>query len=203
MDRRELLQDSFGHFGGRSGRLRREGRHAHSPAGPGARNRPRPGAVASRGLHRVRRGVRHHRPHHGGRSHRRAQRRRPFRQRIAAIKKMEGNPLDPITGGRLCARGQASVQALYHPDRLRGPMKRTGAARPGAVRGDFLGRSHPPRPKSWPSASRRSRRASSSSPGPKPARALLPSTASRRRSALPRRSFALSPITRSNAKPPR
>src|SRR5450432_4772225 len=48
------------------------------------------------------------------------------RERIAAIKKIEGNPLDPISGGRLCARGQAGVQSLYHPDRLRGPMKRTG-----------------------------------------------------------------------------
>jgi anaerobic selenocysteine-containing dehydrogenase len=48
------------------------------------------------------------------------------RQRIAAIKKVEGNPLDPVSGGRLCARGQASVQALYHPDRLRGPRKRSG-----------------------------------------------------------------------------
>jgi anaerobic selenocysteine-containing dehydrogenase len=49
-----------------------------------------------------------------------------LRQRIAAIKKIEGNPLDPISGGRLCARGQAGVQSLYHPDRLRGPMKRAG-----------------------------------------------------------------------------
>lgn len=48
------------------------------------------------------------------------------RQRIAAVKKVEGNPLDPVSGGRLCARGQAAVQSLYHPDRLRGPMKRTG-----------------------------------------------------------------------------
>jgi anaerobic selenocysteine-containing dehydrogenase len=48
------------------------------------------------------------------------------RQRIAAVKKVEGNPLDPISGGRLCARGQAVVQSLYHPDRLRGPMKRNG-----------------------------------------------------------------------------
>jgi anaerobic selenocysteine-containing dehydrogenase len=48
------------------------------------------------------------------------------RQRIAAIKKVEGNPLDPVSGGRVCARGQAAVQSLYHPDRLRGPMKRTG-----------------------------------------------------------------------------
>src|SRR5436190_19902261 len=50
----------------------------------------------------------------------------PVRQRIAAIKKIEGNPLDPVSGGRLCARGQAAVQSLYHPDRLRGPMKLTG-----------------------------------------------------------------------------
>jgi len=47
-------------------------------------------------------------------------------QRIAAVKKIEGDPHDPVSGGRLCARGQASVQSLYHPDRLRGPMKRTG-----------------------------------------------------------------------------
>lgn len=49
-----------------------------------------------------------------------------LRERIAAIKKVEGNPLDPISGGHLCARGQAAVQSLYHPDRLRGPMKRSG-----------------------------------------------------------------------------
>jgi anaerobic selenocysteine-containing dehydrogenase len=49
-----------------------------------------------------------------------------FRQKIAAIKKVEGNPLDSVGGGRLCARGQAAVQALYHPDRLRGPMLRQG-----------------------------------------------------------------------------
>jgi anaerobic selenocysteine-containing dehydrogenase len=49
-----------------------------------------------------------------------------FRERIATIKKIEGNPLDPVSGGRLCARGQAAVQGLYHPDRLRGPMKRQG-----------------------------------------------------------------------------
>jgi anaerobic selenocysteine-containing dehydrogenase len=48
------------------------------------------------------------------------------RQRVAAIKKIEGNPLDPISGGHLCARGQAVVQALYHPDRLRTAMKRKG-----------------------------------------------------------------------------
>ncbi len=54
------------------------------------------------------------------------------RQPVAAIKKIEGNPLDPVSGGRLCARGQASVQSLYHPDRLRGPQKRSGERGDGA-----------------------------------------------------------------------
>lgn len=48
------------------------------------------------------------------------------RQKIAAVKKIEGNPLDPVSGGRLCARGHASLQSLYNPDRLRGPLKRAG-----------------------------------------------------------------------------
>lgn len=48
------------------------------------------------------------------------------RQKIAAVKKLEGNPLDPVSGGRLCARGHASLQSLYNPDRLRGPLKRIG-----------------------------------------------------------------------------
>ena len=43
-----------------------------------------------------------------------------------SYKEDRGNTLDPISGGRLCARGQAAVQGLYHPDRLRGPMKRAG-----------------------------------------------------------------------------
>lgn len=50
-----------------------------------------------------------------------------FRQRIACVKKIEGNPLDPVSGGRVCARGQAAVQSLYHPDRLHGPLRRKGA----------------------------------------------------------------------------
>ncbi|MBA3970464.1 MAG: twin-arginine translocation signal domain-containing protein, partial [Gemmatimonadetes bacterium] len=29
--------------------------------------------------------------------------------------KVEGNPNQPISRGNLCARGQASVQGLYHP----------------------------------------------------------------------------------------
>jgi anaerobic selenocysteine-containing dehydrogenase len=42
-------------------------------------------------------------------------------------KKLEGNEKDPISRGGLCARGQASIQVTYHPDRLTQPMKRTGA----------------------------------------------------------------------------
>ena len=49
------------------------------------------------------------------------------RQQIAAIKKLEGNPSDPVSGGRLCARGHASLQSIYNPDRIRGPLKRVGA----------------------------------------------------------------------------
>ena len=41
-------------------------------------------------------------------------------------KKIEGNPLHPVNRGRLCARGQAALQALYHPERLSRPLKREG-----------------------------------------------------------------------------
>src|SRR3982751_5168100 len=50
-----------------------------------------------------------------------------FREPIACIKKIEGNPLDPVSGGRLCARGHAALQSLYNPDRVHGPMRRTAA----------------------------------------------------------------------------
>jgi anaerobic selenocysteine-containing dehydrogenase/Fe-S-cluster-containing dehydrogenase component len=38
--------------------------------------------------------------------------------------KTEGNPEHPVNQGRLCARGQASVQGLYNPDRTRQPLKK-------------------------------------------------------------------------------
>jgi anaerobic selenocysteine-containing dehydrogenase len=40
--------------------------------------------------------------------------------------KLDGNPLHPINGGRLCPRGQAALQSLYHPDRLTQPLRRVG-----------------------------------------------------------------------------
>lgn len=38
--------------------------------------------------------------------------------------KVEGNPLHPISGGKLCPRGQASLHGLYNPDRFSGPLKK-------------------------------------------------------------------------------
>ena len=49
-----------------------------------------------------------------------------FRERIACVKKIEGNPDDAVSGGRLCARGHAALQGIYNPDRLRAPLMRTG-----------------------------------------------------------------------------
>lgn len=40
--------------------------------------------------------------------------------------KLEGNPLCPVSRGRLCAKGQAAVEAYSDPDRLVGPAKRIG-----------------------------------------------------------------------------
>lgn len=42
-------------------------------------------------------------------------------------KKIEGNPDHPVNRGKLCARGLAGVQELYHPDRIRTPLRREGA----------------------------------------------------------------------------
>ena len=41
--------------------------------------------------------------------------------------KLEGNPDHPINKGRLCARGQASVERTYHPDRYHGPQHRSAS----------------------------------------------------------------------------
>ncbi len=46
-----------------------------------------------------------------------------IRNRESRAVKCEGNPSHPISQGRLCARGQAALQGLYDPDRVRGPRK--------------------------------------------------------------------------------
>ena len=46
------------------------------------------------------------------------------RTREGRAVKLEGNPDHPINRGKLCSRGQASLQGLYNPGRIRAPMLR-------------------------------------------------------------------------------
>ena len=46
------------------------------------------------------------------------------RTREGRAVKVEGNPAHPVNGGTLCARGQASLQGLYNPDRISHPLRR-------------------------------------------------------------------------------
>lgn len=41
-------------------------------------------------------------------------------------KKIEGNPLHPLNRGKLCARGQAGLEVLYNPDRLKNAVRQIG-----------------------------------------------------------------------------
>lgn len=42
------------------------------------------------------------------------------------VKRLEPNPKDPVSGGALCAKGNAGVAQLYDEDRLKSPMRKTG-----------------------------------------------------------------------------
>src|ERR687896_2700444 len=46
------------------------------------------------------------------------------RTREGRAVKLEGNPEHPINQGKLCSRGQAALQGLYNPGRVKGPMAR-------------------------------------------------------------------------------
>ncbi|MFP6816463.1 MAG: molybdopterin-dependent oxidoreductase, partial [Pseudomonadales bacterium] len=48
------------------------------------------------------------------------------RTREGRAKKIEGNPLHPVSQGALCSLGQTGLQVLYNPDRLTGPLLQTG-----------------------------------------------------------------------------
>jgi anaerobic selenocysteine-containing dehydrogenase len=48
------------------------------------------------------------------------------RTREHKANKIEGNPLHPVNRGALCARGQAGLEVLYNPDRIKGPLRRKG-----------------------------------------------------------------------------
>ena len=50
------------------------------------------------------------------------------RSREGRAIKLEGNPQHPLGQGGLCARGQAGLQGLYDPDRVKTPLVRDGKA---------------------------------------------------------------------------
>src|SRR5512136_2357437 len=37
--------------------------------------------------------------------------------------KIDGNPNHPVNLGKTCSRGQAALQGLYNPDRIKGPLQ--------------------------------------------------------------------------------
>ena len=47
--------------------------------------------------------------------------------RNGRVVKVTGDPDCPTSNGYICAKGKASVDLLYHPDRLKFPLKRVGA----------------------------------------------------------------------------
>src|SRR5262249_31128447 len=49
-----------------------------------------------------------------------------IKAREGRVVKIEGNPDHPLSRGGLCSRGQAALQGLYDPDRVRGPMMKQG-----------------------------------------------------------------------------
>jgi len=42
------------------------------------------------------------------------------------VLRIEGDPDHPLNRGKLCPKGMASLEYLYHPDRLKQPLKRVG-----------------------------------------------------------------------------
>ena len=46
------------------------------------------------------------------------------RTREGRAVKLEGNPEHPVNQGKLCSRGQAALQGLYNPGRIKAPMAR-------------------------------------------------------------------------------
>jgi len=49
-------------------------------------------------------------------------------------KKIQGNPKYPVNQGKQSVRSEAGLQALYHPDRISGPLLRTGPRGSGQYR---------------------------------------------------------------------
>jgi anaerobic selenocysteine-containing dehydrogenase len=51
------------------------------------------------------------------------------KNRDGHVIKVEGNPRHPVSGGKLCPRGQASLHGLYSPDRFAGPLRRNAGGK--------------------------------------------------------------------------
>ena len=62
------------------------------------------------------------------------------KNRDGRVIKVEGNPVHPVNQGKVCARGQASIEGIYNPDRYLGPLQRN-------AQGDF-------EPLAWDAAER-------------------------------------------------
>lgn len=45
--------------------------------------------------------------------------------------KVEGNPIHPLNRGKVCPKGQAGLQLLYSPDRIKRPLKKIGGRESG------------------------------------------------------------------------
>lgn len=43
--------------------------------------------------------------------------------------KIEGNPVHPVSEGKLCSRGHAALQGLYNPDRVQHPLRKNDEGR--------------------------------------------------------------------------
>ncbi len=50
------------------------------------------------------------------------------------VRKLEGNPVHPQNKGKLCPRGNAGIETLYSPDRIKFPLIRAGARGSGLWR---------------------------------------------------------------------
>src|SRR5512135_3283240 len=50
------------------------------------------------------------------------------------VVKLDGNPNNPHSNGKLCARGQSGIMATYDPDRITTPLIRVGARGEGKFR---------------------------------------------------------------------
>ena len=58
---------------------------------------------------------------------------------IATVKngqvvKLKGDPVDPMSKGRMCGKGLSGINALYHPNRNKYPLVRDGEELPGMRR---------------------------------------------------------------------